>query len=463
MNIRFLALVWIFAFTYVGSSVATAKSQRSFDPDITQLAKLEPEECALGFGLMQPKGFESAALPNAPEGERDTVWQGPPRADNTRPIMIISIRILPAEVRSSSSLENAFLSIVRDLKSHRTSFVQTATERGDIHGLTYMHATWSGMHPQMKRKMRGAFYVTKDRETIIQLSWQSVDIEPVSSDKLMDSSLRTFRKVSQRVYYSVQWPDHSQIWSMKPDGTDRICLTPKSDTDYNPAITQDGTLIAFTTHRSGVRSIWLMNPDGSNQHPLTEKLDAGLCAWSPDGKMLAFSSNRDGKYCIYTMRKDGTEIKKISDGPSDDCPSWASGESIVYEGMQNGVWRIMSVNADGSFSKSLTDGSAHARWPSMSQDGLAIVYTAYGDKTGNRCHLQIMKNDGTMQTSITDGTQNDRQPSWTADGGQILFHSDRTGQYEVYVMESGKLIPRILTPNSKETQQATTAGRMYLP
>jgi Tol biopolymer transport system component len=68
-----------------------------------------------------------------------------------------------------------------------------------------------------------------------------------------------------------------------------------------------------------------------------------------------------------------------------------------------------------------------------------------------------------MKTPVTDGNSNERQPSWTADGGQILFHSDRQGRYEVYVMESNILKPRRLAEANMDTQEITTAGRAYSP
>jgi TolB protein len=348
------------------------------------------------------------------------------------------------------------------LQAHRTNFVITPVDKGTINGIIYLHATWTGYQPEYHGKMQGGFYVAEDRDLVIELVYQDVLPGASQTVALLDSSLRTFRKVSQKVYYSSQWLEHAQVWSMNPDGSEKVCLTTRSDTDYHPAVSPDGKTVAFTTHRSGVRSIWLMNPDGSNQHALTDKLDAGLCSWSPDGERLTFSSNRDGKYCIYTMRKDGSEVKKITDGPSDDCPSWGANDYIVYEGMLDGIWRILQVEANGKGLKPLTDDKAHARWPNISSDGGYILYTGYADKTGKSSHIYLMKSDGSMKTQLTKGEQSDREPCWTADGAQILFHSNRSGKYEVYSMESETLKPHQIAAETLDTREVTTAGRAYI-
>lgn len=142
------------------------------------------------------------------------------------------------------------------------------------------------------------------------------------------------------LYFSQQWPNHAQIYSMNADGSGVKCLTPDTDSDYHVAVSPDGRTLLFTTHRDGVRSLYLMNADGTDQRRLTTEADAGLGAWSPDGKQIAFSSNRDGRYCIYVMKADGTHTRRLSNGPSDDCPAWSpDGRTIAYQGMSAQTWR----------------------------------------------------------------------------------------------------------------------------
>ena len=47
-----------------------------------------------------------------------------------------------------------------------------------------------------------------------------------------------------------------------------------------------------------------------------------------------------------------------------------------------------------------------------------------------------MNADGSGQTRLTDNEAWDSRPSWSPDGRRIAFHSNRDGDYEIYVMNA---------------------------
>lgn len=61
-------------------------------------------------------------------------------------------------------------------------------------------------------------------------------------------------------------------------------------------------------------------------------------------------------------------------------------------------------------------------YPIFSPDGRRIVFQS--NRTGT-WHLWIMNADGSCLRQLTHGSANDRTPSWSADGSKILFSSDR--------------------------------------
>lgn len=60
--------------------------------------------------------------------------------------------------------------------------------------------------------------------------------------------------------------------------------------------------------------------------------------WSPDGSLIAFSSNRTGRYEIWTVNADGTDPRQITDGPGDKIwPVWSpDGSRILFTHSREG-------------------------------------------------------------------------------------------------------------------------------
>lgn len=260
-----------------------------------------------------------------------------------------------------------------------------------------------------------------------------------------------------RLFFSVQWKDsaraYAQIYAMKSDGTNRVCLTPTLDAEYRPALSPDGKTVAFTTHRDGKRSLYLMNPDGTNPRRVLWDHDAGLCAWSPDGKQLAFSSNSTGRYCIWVMNVDGTNPRRLTSGPSEDCPTWSpDGRKIVFQSRENNIWRVCVVNANGWNRQAITTEKWDSRWPQWSPDGRLIAYTGYEQGNGD---IYTMRPDGTQATRQTDNPGEDRQPAW--DGAQLLFHSNRAGHFDIYALALNSHNEHRLTAETKDTAEVTAA------
>src|SRR5882672_10257460 len=60
--------------------------------------------------------------------------------------------------------------------------------------------------------------------------------------------------------------------------------------------------IVFSSQRDGNNEIYTMNPDGSDRVDLTRNPASDITPeWSPDGRGIAFASNRSGGYQVYVM------------------------------------------------------------------------------------------------------------------------------------------------------------------
>lgn len=120
--------------------------------------------------------------------------------------------------------------------------------------------------------------------------------------------------------------DDFEVYSMDPDGSDRLQLTDDVDDSSQPDWSPDGTQIVYSRgdEQAGY-DLWVMDADGSNETLLygTEAGEGGP-AWSPDGTKIAFDSFTEGSSSqIVTIDADGTDPVTITSPDTDSsAPNW---------------------------------------------------------------------------------------------------------------------------------------------
>jgi Tol biopolymer transport system component len=90
--------------------------------------------------------------------------------------------------------------------------------------------------------------------------------------------------------------------------------------DYNPVWAPDGARLAFDAHRSGGWEsddggweVFTARPDGSDRRNLTRNaLNDWGPAWSPDGRRIAYCSGIENRYEIYVMNADGSAPLRLT-------------------------------------------------------------------------------------------------------------------------------------------------------
>src|SRR5438309_1535528 len=119
--------------------------------------------------------------------------------------------------------------------------------------------------------------------------------------------------------------------------------------------------LVFVSDRSSSYQIYSMHADGKQQHALTR--GSARDSWpalSPDGTRIAFARTRDGNTDIYGMNADGTGVRRLTTSPAPDYhPTWSQdGTRIAFESMRDGNADIYVMNADGSDQVNLTRNAA---------------------------------------------------------------------------------------------------------
>jgi len=278
------------------------------------------------------------------------------------------------------------------------------------------------------------------------------------------------------------------IYVINPDGTNLRYLTSGID----PALAPDGKTVAFTRWESSsigaTGSLWVINLDATGERQVLGFVNQPKSpTWSPDGKEIAINMQQGGttspqQMCLaagpgqhpqippgaidiviqngqvcFTLPANpywGLRVVNVATGTYQDLPSslhsfaptWdpADPNRIVFQSGHG----LMNMYLDQKTTDPLTTDAD--QWaPIFSPDGSKIavsyrqsgnweVHTLNADGSGEvrltETPLTVLANEelqGQVPTSW-----NNAAPAWSPDGSQIAFVTDRSGHWEIWVMNA---------------------------
>jgi hypothetical protein len=192
MKVTSLAAAVFAVFLSGCSGGDTSAKSGNWQPDPTLLDQLAPAVAVEGYEIRPPKAYQ-LQRPPGPEAGRFFFWIGSPRPNQTAPKLGLTLTTLPPDEAKEYTLEK-FLSLHLELfKKQTAGWSQTATERGQLNGLSFLRVRFNGESTK-DLKMHGFLYMAQDGANFIELI--SRDVEPfhVEALKLAETAARTFRK-----------------------------------------------------------------------------------------------------------------------------------------------------------------------------------------------------------------------------------------------------------------------------
>jgi len=185
----------------------------------------------------------------------------------------------------------------------------------------------------------------------------------------------------------------SIVRSARPTSPALIRLTSTSGLNTDPALSPDGTLVAYSSDRAqtGNLDIWVQPVRGGNPTRITSADgDETEPSFSPDGAWIAFSGGETGG--IHTVGALGGEPHLIVQGPRARTPRFSpDGQSILYwvgqtawiiapGGATRGATATLAVvPSSGGAPRALAREFAGARYGVWSPDGKKILFL--GDRS----------------------------------------------------------------------------------
>ncbi|NND33244.1 MAG: DUF5050 domain-containing protein [Saprospiraceae bacterium] len=247
------------------------------------------------------------------------------------------------------------------------------------------------------------------------------DVQNLSNNEEMDFA-PAWTAENDHIYFYSGRDKNSEVYSMRADGSNPIRMTNHLAKDVLPVPSPDGKLIAFMSDRDTLsRNLYVMNADGSDVRSLTQNTAYEESpSWSPDGTKLLFTRQlrdpNDTTHAangeIHLISLEDSEVTRVTNKEGYDSGAEFSpdGRKIAFYGLNNDLWDLFIMNADGSGLFNLTSDSIECYSPSWSSDGMWLVYTA-----GQKGVYDIWKiNIETKERiQLTDTKGRNEAPDWS--------------------------------------------------
>jgi serine/threonine protein kinase len=286
----------------------------------------------------------------------------------------------------------------------------------------------------------------------------------------------------------------SQIWIKQLVSGDEVSLT--EGEDFAPHFSPDGSQIVFAHTDAQGTSLWRVSIVGGQPRRLVENAVEGV--WSPDGGRLAFLRLSDDRKQgqVWIAHADGSEPRRVyacesalrmpSWSPSGDrvlavsvplanAAIWyvvvpANGDSVQVvhpaSGLSltsNPVWlgsgdricyaiiEALATSVTGQASRivehTLRSGKVRdiLNLPSTCRDlavlGPGKLLIGVAQQSQNLVLVDHPGRPNERERWLTRGAASDRQPAFSPDGSRVLFSSSRSGNLDIWEMdtESGAL------------------------
>lgn len=246
-----------------------------------------------------------------------------------------------------------------------------------------------------------------------------------------------------------------EIYKVQKNVNNLYQLTNSPGLDIDPDWSPAGAQVAFASNREeGIGfQIYIMNSDGSSQSRLgpVQPGDNNHPSWSPDGSQIAFQSKRDtnsnpqdDNFDIYVMNSDGSNIRALTiHGADDSEPSWSpDGGKIAFLSERSGQDEVYLMDPEGANPEQLTELPVLKSGLSWSSDAQDVIFEGSGD-------LYIVDIETKEVTRLTSTANfNEATPAWAQNDSSVIFSSDRTRNWELYILninDSGESVLQQIT------------------
>jgi Tol biopolymer transport system component len=197
--------------------------------------------------------------------------------------------------------------------------------------------------------------------------------------------------------------------------------------------------VAYRTGPSGPRRqfVWV----GRDGHELArigspESLGPSYASLSPDGRRLAVQRSLDGNTDIAVVDVErGTSIRLTTAPTPDIAPVWSpGGNRVVYASHTDGAFQLFEKRLDDSPARLILRTPESKQVTDWSRDGRYLLFRTIAVGANVDIDVWAVALDGEPAPfPVVKTPFEERDAQFSPDGRWIAYHSNQSGQHEVYV------------------------------
>ena len=317
----------------------------------------------------------------SPDGESIICAYGNP-GSGSQTIRLAEVRVSDGMMRELSTERFANIYRIAWLP-HKSGLIMSA-----VRGVDDYRQLWRVSYPAMEfRQITVGSTVYSDlsitangekvaasQTTRVSDLWVGESREPKNLSRITAAMGNLCWTRDRRLVYSSSASGSTDLWIMRPDGSEQRQLTINAGSNGNPVVTPDNRYIVFISTRAGGQ-VWRMNMDGSNQVQLTSGGGKNFPAISADGKWVLYNTTDD--LDLWRVSIDGGEPVRVTDYPAYFPSVSPDRKMIACLGRGESSAAILIVTFDGGQrvkSFDLITGDFIVTRLAWTPDGQALIY-----------------------------------------------------------------------------------------
>jgi Tol biopolymer transport system component/DNA-binding winged helix-turn-helix (wHTH) protein len=190
-----------------------------------------------------------------------------------------------------------------------------------------------------------------------------------------------------------------------------------------------GLVVVAEDPTTGLFQLWHLSADDGTERRLTNDVnDYWRVSVTADGGALLTSQQERPTSISVASMAEPRHARQVTAGVAGyDTLAWAPDDRLVYSSLNNGLYDIWVMAADGSGQKRLTAKAGINKFPAVSPDGRHLLFVS---NRAGRFSVWRMEADGSDPRQI--GGETTGRVQCSPDGQQVFYTSDAAGIWALW-------------------------------